>query len=137
MRTRREHPWGPCLRDRRGSAAVEFALVLPIVLTVVLALVQVGLLVRDRLLVEAAVRSGARTAAVDPADDAVREAVLRAAPALDPAGVVVSVARPGVQGEPVTVALSYIDSVRVPFVAWLFPSGVTMRAEATDRQEFT
>jgi Flp pilus assembly protein TadG len=50
---------------------VEFALVLPIVLAIVLALVQVGLLVRDRLLVESAVRSGARTAAVDPGDDAV------------------------------------------------------------------
>ena len=43
-----------------GTAAVEFALVLPIVLLVVLALVQTGLLVRDRLLVEAAARAGAR-----------------------------------------------------------------------------
>jgi hypothetical protein len=25
----------------------------------------------------------------------------------------------------------------VPFVAWLFPEGVSMQAEATDRQEFT
>jgi len=42
--------------SQRGTAAVEFALVLAFVL----ALVQVGLLVRDRLLVESAVRSGAR-----------------------------------------------------------------------------
>ena len=137
MPTRHERRWRSRVRDRRGSAAVEFALVLPFVLTVVLALVQVGLLVRDRLLVESAVRSGARTAAVDPGDDAVREAVLRAAPALDPAGVTVSVARPGAQGEPVTVTVSYVDAIRVPIVAWLFPHGVTMRAEATDRQEFT
>ena len=115
---------------------VEFALVLPIVLTVVLALVQVGLLVRDRLLVASAVRSGARTAAVDPLDDAVREAVLRAAPALDEGSVTVAVARPGIQGEPVTVTVSYLADVRVPLVAWLFPAGVSMRAEATDRQEF-
>jgi hypothetical protein len=40
-------------RGSVGSATVEFALVLPLVLVVVLALVQVGLLVRDRLLVEA------------------------------------------------------------------------------------
>ncbi len=39
---------------------VEFALVLPLVLVVVLGLVQVGLVVRDRLLVEAAARAGAR-----------------------------------------------------------------------------
>jgi Flp pilus assembly protein TadG len=122
--------------NERGTAVVEFALVLPIVLTVVLALVQVGLLVRDRLLVESAVRSGARTAAVDPLDDAVRESVLRAAPALDAGSVTVAVMRPGVQGEPVTVTVSYTAAVRVPLVAWLFPGGVPMSAEATDRQEF-
>nr|MBA3738436.1 pilus assembly protein [Actinomycetota bacterium] len=50
----------PTPRDaspERGTAAVEFALVLPLVLVVALALVQTGLLVRDRLLVEAAVRA--------------------------------------------------------------------------------
>ena len=39
---------------------MEFALVLPLILVIALALVQVGLLVRDRLLVEAAARAGAR-----------------------------------------------------------------------------
>ena len=47
-------------RSERGTAAVEFALVLPLVLVVALALVQTGLFVRDRLLVEAAARAGAR-----------------------------------------------------------------------------
>jgi Flp pilus assembly protein TadG len=110
--------------------------VLPIVLAIVLALVQVGLLVRDRLLVESAVRSGARTAAVEPGDDAVRAAVLRAAPALDEGAVSVAISRAGALGDPVTVTLIYDAPIRVPFVSWLFPSGVSMRAEATDRQEF-
>ena len=46
--------------EERGSAALEFALVLPILLVMGLALVQVGLLARDRLVVEAASRAGAR-----------------------------------------------------------------------------
>jgi len=124
-------------RGERGTAAVEFALVLPIVLAIALALVQVGLLVRDRLLVEAAVRSGARTAAVDPGDDAVRASVLRAAPALDEGALSLVITRVGARGEPVTVTITYVAAVRVPFVAWLFPQGVSMQAEATDRQEFT
>ncbi|HEY5905998.1 MAG TPA: TadE family protein [Actinomycetota bacterium] len=124
-------------RGERGTAAVEFALVLPIVLAIVLALVQVGLLVRDRLLVESAARAGARTAAVDPDEDAVRASVLRAAPALDEGAVSLAIARAGARGEPVTVTLTYVAAVRVPFVAWLFPEGVSMQAEATDRQEFT
>jgi Flp pilus assembly protein TadG len=115
---------------------VEFALVLPIVLVITLASVQVGLLVRDRLLVEAAVRSGARTAAVDPDDAAVRAAVLRASPALDEEAVSVTITRLGARGEPVTVGVTYSATMKVPFLAWLFPSGVSMRAEASDRQEF-
>ena len=89
----------PLRASQRGTAAVEFALVLPIVLAIVLALVQVGLLVRDRLLVESAVRSGARTAAVESGDDAIRAAVLRAAPALEPSSVAVSTVRAGVRGD--------------------------------------
>jgi Flp pilus assembly protein TadG len=48
-----------CGRDQCGTATVEFALVLPLLLVMSLALVQVGLLARDRLLVEAVARAGA------------------------------------------------------------------------------
>ena len=70
-------------REEQGASAVEFALVLPLLLVVALALVQVGLLVRDRLLVEAAARAGARTAAVEAHQAAIVDTVARSAP--DPA----------------------------------------------------
>ena len=44
----------------RGSAAVEFALLLPILLLLLLALVQVGVVARDSLLLTQASRAGAR-----------------------------------------------------------------------------
>jgi len=47
-------------RLERGSAAVEFALLLPILLLLLLALVQVGVLARDSLLLTQASRAGAR-----------------------------------------------------------------------------
>jgi len=97
-------------RGSVGSATVEFALVLPLVLVVVLALVQVGLLVRDRLLVEAA--GGARPRAS------------------------VETTRVGERGSPVTVRFLYAESFRVPLVGWLVGSGVTLTAEAAARQEF-
>ena len=87
-----------------GSAVVEFALVLPLLLVVALSLVQVGLLVRDRLLIEAAARAGARTAAVEADEGAVRAAALAAAPDLDPSLAGVAIARQGTQGDPVTVS---------------------------------
>ena len=122
--------------SERGTAAVEFALVLPLILVVALALVQTGLLVRDRLLVEAAARAGARAAAVQDDASAIRSAALAAAPSLDEGGVDLGVTRKGARGEPVTVSIRYLASVRVPFVAWMFGGSVAMTTSTTARQEF-
>ncbi len=115
---------------------VEFALVLPLLLLMGLAIVQVGLLARDRLLVEAAARAGARQAAVEADDAATRDAALASAPGLDAALATVSVSRAGTRGDPVTVSVSYADPIRVPLVDWLFGASVTFNVDATDRQEF-
>jgi len=129
-------PTPPDLRSERGTAAVEFALVLPLVLVVALALVQTGLLVRDRLLVEAAARAGARAAAVQEDVSSIRTAALGAAPSLDGGAIDLGVDRVGARGEPVTVSIRYLTSVRVPFVGWLFGGSVAMTTASTARQEF-
>lgn len=119
-----------------GTAAVEFALVLPLVLTITLALLQVGLLVRDRLLVESAARAGARAAAIQDDPGAITTAVTGAASDLDAASVGVEIARTGTRGTPVTVTVTYRSAIQVPLVSWLFGDAVSMDANATDRQEF-
>ena len=43
----------------RGSAAVEFALVFPLILLLLLALMQIGVLARDQLVLTQASRAGA------------------------------------------------------------------------------
>jgi hypothetical protein len=103
---------------------------------VALALVQTGLLVRDRLLVETAARAGARAAAVQDDPSAIRAAAIAAAPSLEDGSVEVEVARAGLRGEPVTVSLRYAAPVRVPFVEWLFGGPVGMNTSTTARQEF-
>lgn len=121
-------------RPERGSAALEFALVLPLVLVAVLALVQVGLLGRDALLVAHAAREGAREAAVTTDDGAVRNAVLERG-GLTPTRTTVDVERAGSAGGAVTVRITYRTPVLVPFVEWLLPDDVTVRSAATMRQE--
>jgi Flp pilus assembly protein TadG len=115
---------------------VEFALVLPILLLLVLAIVQVGVLGRDRLLLAQASRAGAREAAITDSDSAVLDAATRAAPGLDPARLRLTIQRTGVRGTPVTVSISYDVPVVAMLVGWLMPSVVTLDAASTTRQEF-
>lgn len=68
---------------QRGSAAVEFALVLPLVLVVLLVAVEVAVVARTQLEVTHAAREGAREAATSP--DPVR-AVTAARLSLGPGG---------------------------------------------------
>jgi TadE-like protein len=120
----------------RGSAAVEFALVLPILLIVGLGLVQMGLILRDQLVLVEAARAGAREASVTEDSAEVRAAVNRAASILHAGEIGAQIVRSGGQGAPVTVSLAYPDRPGVPLVAWLFPDAIDLHAEATMRQEF-
>lgn len=115
---------------------VEFALLLPLLLLLLLALVQIGALARDRLLLAQASRAGAREAAITDSQDAVLEAATRAAPGLDPARLQLSIERAGARGSPVTVDVVYEITIVSLLAGWLMPAIVTLDASATARQEF-
>lgn len=121
--------------SQRGSATLEFALVLPLVLILTLAVVQVGLLVKDQLIVVEAARAGARQAAVSEDDAQARAAAEQAAVSLRRDRLDVAVARDGGGGTPVRVDVRYRAPIVVPLVRWLFPSEVALASSATMRQE--
>ena len=119
----------------RGSASVEFALVLPLVLLMALALLQVGLFVKDQLIVQGAARAGARHGAVSTDDAEVRQEVVDAAVGLDAGLIEVTVDREGGVGLSVTVKVTYHAPVVVPLVDWLFPGTIDLSGQAVMRQE--
>jgi Flp pilus assembly protein TadG len=119
----------------RGSASVEFALVLPLVLVVGLALLQVALLAKDQLILQESARAGARQAAVSKDDGSVRAAAIAAAGTLDPSRIQIAIDRAPASDGPVTVTVTYDAPIEVPVVRWLFPSHVRLSARATMRQE--
>jgi Flp pilus assembly protein TadG len=104
-------------RAERGQATVELALTLPVLAAVLLAIVQVGLIARDDVLVLHAAREAARQAALGASDGAVRHAALAAGP-LDPSRVTVGTAR---AGDVVTVTIVYrivpMITIMKPFIA--------------------
>ena len=118
-----------------GSAVVEFALLLPLLFLVLLAVVQAGALAKDQLVLTQAARAGAREAAVSLDDASVREVALDAAPGLDPELLEVGVAREGSLGSQVTVSIAYRAPVAGVLAGWLLPETVDLRAVASMRQE--
>jgi len=102
-------------RSSRGQATVEAALLLPFIALVLLAVVQVGLVVRSRILITHAAREGVRAAAVGASYKDVKAAV-EIAGNLPIQRLSVEVSR---SDGTATVVVTYADPTDVPLVGQL------------------
>jgi len=118
-------------RAQEGGAAIEFALVVPIVILVLFAVVEVAVVARTQLELTNAAREGAREAAtvVDPASAA---SAARAAMGTLGSRLVVSVRRPHVVGRRAEVTVRLRHRLAAPLFG-----GVTieLRSRAAMRVE--
>jgi Flp pilus assembly protein TadG len=105
-------------RAERGQAAVELALVLPLLALLALGLLQVALVVRDQVRVTFGAREGARQAAVEEDETSVQRAVA-ASTRLDGDRLEVDVGRRGQPGSRVTVRVAYRAPTDLPLVGRL------------------
>jgi Flp pilus assembly protein TadG len=126
------------IRDERGQALVEFALVLPVFALLLFAVIQFGIVFNNYITLTDAVRTGARTAAVsryvaDPAGASER-AVRRAAVNLDTAALAVTVAAPSgwQRGRDVVVSATY--PYEIDLLGLVVKSG-RLASETTERIE--
>lgn len=101
-------------RRERGQAAVELVLVLPLLLLVALAALQVAVVARDQVLVVHAAREAARQAALGASDEAARAAAASAT-GLDPARLRVLTERADREGV-VRVRVRFSSPTDVPLI---------------------
>ena len=106
---------------------------LPVLATLLLAVVQVGLVVRDQILVTHAAREAARSAAVDPSPAAARDAAIEGS-GLSGTRLSVEVTGRGGEGSRVRVQVAYRMPTDVPLVGRLV-GGLTLRSDASMRVE--
>jgi len=104
-----------CPRER-GQATVEFALMLPLVVLMILAVLQTALVVRDYVGVVHAAREAVRAVSVDRDPGAAATAARRV---LAHANVSVG-PRPAVGG-PIRVEVRFVSHTDLPMVGLLFP----------------
>jgi hypothetical protein len=130
-----------------AQALVEFAVVLPILLLLMIGLVNLGILVNAQIVLTQAAWEGARAGATiqDPAagDDEITGAVRRAAGPLDADAIRIDIDpsqsdyprdEPGPlpRGFPLTVRLEYPLTLNLPFRVT-----IPVRAEAVSRMEYS
>jgi len=120
------------LGSERGAAAIEFALVLPLLLVMLVGIMEFGHYYNAQLTLTNAAREGARTMAITRVAATATTAVQRAAISLTPAPTIAQIAvtpatcPPGVDA---TVTVTYL----VPAFTGLFGPGVTLTGRAVMR----
>jgi Flp pilus assembly protein TadG len=133
MRLTRAH-----VRSEKGQTMVEFAIIVPILLTILLGIVQLGIVYNNWVSITDAARAGARKGAVcrtgctPDATTATVNVVKNSAADLNQSSLGVTVTSTWAQGADVTVKASYPWSVNIMGV--VVASG-TMTATTTERVE--
>lgn len=110
------------LKKRRGQAMVEFAMVLPIFILLVMGIMEFGLLFHEYMVVTAASREGARAAAVGGTDAEVTTAAKNAASSVNK-GLLNATVTPStrLKGTSVTVTVSNPVKINTPLISAMFP----------------
>lgn len=126
------------IKSERGQTAVEFALVTPMLVVLLLAIIQVGIAFNSHVTVTDAARAGARQAVVARFSGAsiadIEQAVRNAASDLDQSKLQVVVADPtwNVPGSDVTVTVTY--PYQINLLGWVVASG-NVTSTMTERLE--
>lgn len=117
--------------NQRGNAVVEFALVMPLVLVLLLGLIEVAVIARTEIQLIYAAREGAREAAASP-ETSRASAAVRAALGAHAPDARISISRPSTVGRLVTVTVEVPYRVATPIFGGFT---VTMTSKASMRVE--
>jgi Flp pilus assembly protein TadG len=132
----RQRPVQDRLRDQRGATAVEFALIVPLLIMLVLGIAEFGRAFQVQGTLSAAAREGVRVMALQNDPAAARAAVRNAATSLDPtitdAEIVISPSTcPTVNGGSTSVRLTV--NYPMPYLTGFFGSGLNLNGTGVMR----
>ncbi len=124
-------------KNNRGQALVEFALVVPVLLLLLVAIMELGLVINHYITLTEAAREGARSAALGGSNVTVAAVAKAAASHMDASQLTVSISPEStrIRGNGVTVTVEAPVQIITKLMSPFFPPGFTMQGAATMRVE--
>lgn len=124
------------LKNSQGQALVEFALVIPIFLLLVLGMMDIGIVLNQYIVVTEAAREGVRSAALGSSDTITIAVAKLAAATIDQGNLQVTVLPTvKIQGSSVTVTVSNPVKTVTPIISAFFPANFQVQGVAVMRVE--
>ena len=122
------------IKNEKGASAVEFALILPILIMLVFGIFQFGIAYNNYITITHAAREGARLAAVDLNNPLLKQIIIeRAYPIpITEDDIIIDTPLGTKIGDPVEVEITYNITIEIPLVgSWDIPltSKAVMRLE--------
>lgn len=126
------------LKNQKGQALVEFTIILPILLILVMGILEFGMMLNSYLSIENAAREGARAGIVGTADVDIKNTMINISPSLDPKNLTVTMTPTDVtrkSGDTLTVHVTYNHKLIVPIMSSLLHNVVVLNYETSMRVE--
>lgn len=126
------------IRDKRGQALVELALVLPLLILLIMGMMEFGRIFHSYLLITNASREGARTGIIGETDTGIKTRVKDVAVSLgltDPQITITPAQSSRVRGVPLTVKVDYSVNLITPVLDVVVPNPFPLSATTTMRVE--
>ncbi|HEX9060397.1 MAG TPA: TadE family protein, partial [Clostridia bacterium] len=104
-------------KSRHGQALVEFAVILPMLILLVMGIVQFGMMLGSYLSLQNAVREGARAGITGSTNDEIKGVIISTSPTLEPGKLIITITPSGTlrtSGDTLTVKLTYNYNLTVP-----------------------
>lgn len=126
------------IKNEKGQALVEFAIILPILLLLIMGILQFGMLINSYLTLENSSREGARLGIVGGTNSDIQNIVIKTAPTLDPSAITINITpSDGTRnsGDTLTINLTYNYKLTIPIISQLFNNSVMLNAQTSMRIE--
>ena len=127
------------LKNQRGQALVEFTIVLPILMLLIMGIFQFGMMLNAYITIGNAAREGARAGIIGSSDAEIQNLIISTSPSLKPENLTVSITPSEtnrISGGTLAVNVTYNYKLTVPIISSLFNNVAVLKGQTTMRVEW-